>query len=258
MGVTQASWQDRWHQLDSSWWSVGWQWLPSAPLPATATTDGTGSPRGRCTVGTHGGHLWTHASGAIPTSNGSTAPYDDCGSTRHVRRPGTCTEQPACCQRPFWRPLKLQVRTPPAREERQTASPRSIPSPQRLFMCERGRVFAQEAAECLCMLYILFLHMPPVLARDDTFHSVALPGPVEQPSFRSPPLRLFSKLGHPPCCDVLVEHAKINLLPYYSTRLFLPWLQCTSHPLCTGKEKFASAVCTAPSHSTQERVTSVF
>lgn len=124
-------------------------------------------------------------------------------------------------------------------------------------MCERGRVFAQEAAECLCMLYILFLHMPPVLARDDTFHSVALPGPVEQPSFRSPPLRLFSKLGHPPCCDVLVEHAKINLLPYYSTRLFLPWLQCTSHPLCTGKEKFASAVCTAPSHSTQERVTSV-
>lgn len=47
-------------------------------------------------------------------------------------------------------------------------------------------------------VHFVFLHMPPVMARDDTFHSVALPGPVEQPGFRSPPLRLFSKLGHPP------------------------------------------------------------
>lgn len=99
--------------------------------------------------------------------------------------------------------------------------------------------------------------MPPVLARDDTFHSVALPGPVEQPSFRSPPLRLFSKLGHPPCCDVLVEHAKINLLPYYSTRLILPWLQ-SLRGMRWKNEKKLPPQSAPPPLTAHERVTSVF
>ncbi|KAL3189442.1 hypothetical protein MRX96_002751 [Rhipicephalus microplus] len=127
----------------TNWTPVGAAWAGSGspqhlfqpqPQPCVGPTV-PAAPVAGAQWGPMGGRFWVHSSGAIPaTADGSTAPHDGCGGTWHVRCPGTCTEQPASCQRPFWRPLKLQVRTVRPERSNRRLVPAVFPPPEVIYV----------------------------------------------------------------------------------------------------------------------------